>query len=326
MTSTLSRISVRGRGGVDAFTSAMTPYFNDPTFEFEPGSKDLTAQISIHRLKRIQIFNGRYKQAFRLAIPDARSFVQGFPSQGSGECANNGLVMQSSSGHGSVTEPGEMTLSFGPSFEHTCAFLDPNAVTQTLAGLVGAPPSGELRLDSSEPEKRSPTALSFRLLTTLIAELDPEEATPSSLVTTELEQAILVAFLCNTRHNYSRLLQAAPSGLAPRQVRRVEEYVEANWDQPVTIEALVIVANASARSIFHAFREHRGYSPMNLVKQVRLRHVREMLSNPNSEMSVTNAAFACGFGNLGHFATAYKKAFGESPSGTLARARGQLFS
>jgi len=103
----------------------------------------------------------------------------------------------------------------------------------------------------------------------------------------------------------------------------VEEYIEANWDQPVTIEALPIVADASARSIFHSFREHRGYSPMNLVKQIRLRHVREMLSRPDSEVTVTNAAFACGFGNLGHFAVAYKQVFGETPSGTLTRARGQ---
>jgi len=33
-------------------------------------------------------------------------------------------------------------------------------------------------------------------------------------------------------------------------------------------------------------------------------------------------AFNCGFGNLGHFAREYREAFGELPSETLARARG----
>jgi AraC-like DNA-binding protein len=300
----------------------MDPYFHDSTFEFESGSKDITAQISICRLGKIQIFSGRYEEPFRLLIPDARSFVQGFPAQGSGECVNNGVLMHLSPGRGAVSEPGEMNLDFGSNCDDVCVFMDPAALVQALAELVGASPGAELKLDRSNPETRSPTRLSFRLLKVLAAELAAEEAIPSPLVIAELEHAILVAFLCNTPHNYSRLLQAAPSGLAPRQVRRVEEYIEANWDQPVTIEALAIVANASARSIFHSFREHRGYSPMNLVKQVRLRHVREMLIRPESGTTVTSAAFACGFGNLGHFASAYKKVFGESPSWTLCRAKG----
>jgi len=35
---------------------------------------------------------------------------------------------------------------------------------------------------------------------------------------------------------------------------------------------------------------------------------------------VTAVAFACGFGNLGHFARDYREVFGERPSMTLARA------
>jgi transcriptional regulator GlxA family with amidase domain len=46
-----------------------------------------------------------------------------------------------------------------------------------------------------------------------------------------------------------------------------------------------------------------------------------MLSDGNPEHSVTATASACGFGNLGHFAKDYRKAFGERPSETLARAR-----
>jgi AraC-like DNA-binding protein len=290
--SALRRFSVHGKNGADALRSAITPYFNNSTFEFEPGSSDTTARISICRLQRIQIFAGRYEQPFRLTIPDARSFVQGFPVHGSGKCVNNGIAMQSSPGHGPVAEPGETNLSFRSNFEHVCVFLDPAAVIQALAGLIGAPPGGELKLDRSNPEKRSPTALSFRLLTMLAAELASEGVIPSQLVIAELEQAILVAFLCNTHHNYSCLLQDTPSGLAPRQVRRIEEYIEANWDQPITIEALALIANASARSIFYSFRQHRGYSPMSFVRRVRLRHAREMLGAPNSETTVTGAAFA----------------------------------
>jgi AraC-like DNA-binding protein len=36
---------------------------------------------------------------------------------------------------------------------------------------------------------------------------------------------------------------------------------------------------------------------------------------------VTGIAFKCRFGNLGHFAADYRRAFGELPSDTLARHR-----
>jgi AraC-like DNA-binding protein len=64
-------------------------------------------------------------------------------------------------------------------------------------------------------------------------------------------------------------------------------------------------------------------SPMNFVKQVRLGHVRKMLCAPSPTTTVTSVAFACGFGNLGHLANDYRQVFGESPSATLNRSRGQ---
>jgi transcriptional regulator GlxA family with amidase domain len=141
-------------------------------------------------------------------------------------------------------------------------------------------------------------------------------------VLAELEQVILVAFLCGTGHNYSRLLEGRPREVAPSQVRLVEEYIEAHWNQPVSIEGLAVAANASARSVFHAFKEFRGYSPMNFLKQERLRRAREMLTKPGSNESVTKVTFKCGFGNMGRFADDYQKAFGEMPSETLTRAKG----
>jgi transcriptional regulator GlxA family with amidase domain len=62
---------------------------------------------------------------------------------------------------------------------------------------------------------------------------------------------------------------------------------------------------------------------MAFVKQVRLRRAREMLESNDLTRSVTEVAFACGFGNLGHFAGDYFKCFGERPSDTFKRVRQQ---
>ena len=108
-------------------------------------------------------------------------------------------------------------------------------------------------------------------------------------------------------------------------MRRAEDYIEAHWDQPITIEALALVTNSSARSIFYAFRQSRGYSPMAFVKQIRLRHAREMLMAPLPDTTVADVAFACGFSNLGHFAKDYAALFGQRSSETLNAARGVIW-
>jgi transcriptional regulator GlxA family with amidase domain len=136
----------------------------------------------------------------------------------------------------------------------------------------------------------------------------------------ELEQTILVAFLTANRHSFSHLLEREPKDTLSLHVRRAEDFIEAHWNQAITIEKLVEATGVGARAIFRAFQHTRGYSPMAFARMIRLRHAREMLSAPAMETSVTTIAFVCGFGNLGHFARDYRETFGERPSETLARA------
>jgi len=135
----------------------------------------------------------------------------------------------------------------------------------------------------------------------------------------ELEQAIVTTFLFATRHTLSASLEREPGEGAPWQVRCVEDYIEAHWNEPVSIEAIVEMTGISTRSIFRAFQRSRGYSPMAFAKMVRLKHARRFLAAGDPNTSVTGVAFKCGFGNLGHFAQDYRKIFGELPSETLAR-------
>lgn len=86
----------------------------------------------------------------------------------------------------------------------------------------------------------------------------------------EMEQALMTWFLVGNRNNYSPLLNGRSQSAAPWQVKRAEEYIEASWDQPLTIEVLAAVTGSSARSLFHAFKQSRGYSPMTFLRQVRL--------------------------------------------------------
>src|SRR5262249_26973457 len=142
------------------------------------------------------------------------------------------------------------------------------------------------------------------------------------LVLDELEQALVISYLSCNRHSYSHLLEGSVRSVASRQVRLAEEYIEQNWDQPMTVEALALATQTSVRSLFDSFKKSRAVSPMVFVRQVRLQHAKQMLMRGGPETTVTSVASACGFSNLGHFAKYYCNAFGEPPSTTLKAARG----
>src|SRR5690606_26822060 len=127
----------------------------------------------------------------------------------------------------------------------------------------------------------------------------------------EMEQMIATMFLLRVPHSASASLEKPADGIAPWQVRRVEEYIEANWSRPITVEHLADSIDASARSIFKTFADHRGYSPMEFLRKVRLNQARAMLMNPDPRTTVTAVGLACRFINLGHFARYYQQAFGE---------------
>jgi AraC-like DNA-binding protein len=319
--SPLHKFAVCESSRADEWSAAVLPYFGQSLVE-PRGSKEFRAQLNFCRLQKMALCYGSFEGAFSVEVPDSHSFAQGLPIRGAAEHVNNGLVIPDSPRKGAVGAPGALSLSYGPGFELFAVFMRPDALSDTLSGLIGAPLSGKLEMDKSNYDWRPEPCMIRSLVGPMIAELDREDSEVSPLVLAELEQAILIAFLCGTGHNYSRLLDGRPKSAAPWQVRRVEEYIEANWEQPVSVEGLAVVANASARSIFQSFRECRGYSPMNFLKQVRLRHAREMLAKPGSNAFVTDVSLACGFGHMSRFANDYQKVFGETPSETLSRTKG----
>jgi len=211
-----------------------------------------------------------------------------------------------------------LVIDFPVDFDQMVLRITVDPLMHKLAALIGAMPSRTLEFAAATPVGDAALRLQ-RLLRFFVDELDTSRAKMPAQVLSEMEQALMVAFLLGNPNNYSSVLEGAARAPASWQVRRAEEYIVANWDRPITIEALARETETSARSLFHHFRRSRGQSPMDFLKEVRLRHAREMFQREGKP--VTEVAFACGFGNLGHFARDYRRRFGERPSETLRRRR-----
>lgn len=199
--------------------------------------------------------------------------------------------------------------------------LNHGLLLQKLTTLLGVKPKGQLTLEfgigTDEPYARG----LCQLLQFLSRQLNSTAAQLPAAACRELEQAVQMAVLWASHHNFSHLLERQEKEPAPGVVRRLEEFIEAHWCEAITIDRLAAEAGVSARSIFRAFDRSRGYSPMAFAKSIRLRRAREMLISGEPGTSVTATAFKCNFASPGHFASDYRDTFGELPSETVSRSR-----
>jgi len=73
----------------------------------------------------------------------------------------------------------------------------------------------------------------------------------------------------------------------------------------------------SHRHLNRCFKQHYGISIKDFIRYRRLQEARNLLHENAAGLSVTEAAYSCGFRHLGRFSTEYKQLFGESPRETL---------
>lgn len=118
-----------------------------------------------------------------------------------------------------------------------------------------------------------------------------------------------------------RLRSPRTPRITPRQVRKAEEFIRQHLAQPIGIEEIARAAGVSPRCLFDNFRNFRGLTPMQYVRERRMEAVRHDLERAGPGDSVTAVATRWGFTQLGRFSADYRLRFGENPSLTLQRAR-----
>ena len=221
-----------------------------------------------------------------------------------------------------ITPPGARSRNVCQAgYECLMLRLNGPALLQRLTALLGAKPKGEMTFEAAIEAAQPHAQVLSRLILFFSQQLDLAALHLPAAVCLELEQAVQIAFLYASRHAFSHLLQNQEGMPAPWVVRRIEEFIEAHWREPITIDRLAAEAGVSARAIFRAFERSRGYSPMAFAKTIRLKRAREILMSGDPGVNVTATAFKSNFASPSRFAKDYRDVFGELPSETLSRMR-----
>jgi AraC family transcriptional regulator len=100
-------------------------------------------------------------------------------------------------------------------------------------------------------------------------------------------------------------------GLAPWQMRRITEYMEAHLGDPIQLSDFAQLAGMSRSHFSQAFRTTTGMPPHRWHLNARIRRAQELLLD--TSFSLAEIALQTGFADQSHFTKSFQRQVGTSP-------------
>ena len=101
-------------------------------------------------------------------------------------------------------------------------------------------------------------------------------------------------------------------GLFHENLIEAAALMEANIEEPLSLDDIAALVGVSRRQIERLFKRYVGEVPTKYYLDMRLRRARTLLLQ--TAMSVMDIAVACGFQSPPHFSKCYRQLFGHTPS------------
>jgi AraC-like DNA-binding protein len=295
--------------------------FGANSFDVEKGNSELAAHVNHLQMTDLALTYSDYTGDVSIGYGDDGTFVrQIFNIQGAGQYSMGHRTGQIAPGSWTPVLPARTPLKFDfkSRYRQLALRIEFDALRRYLGALLDQEVSRDLVFDEPDASNRGMSALRRRILH-FADDFNERGGFFSDLAAAEVERMVIMKFLMCHRHTYTHLLLREPLRSTSSAVRMVEEFIVANWDKPIDIEAMATIAKVSVRSLFRQFKKDRGHTPAEFAKRIRLNRAREMLEQSSEITSVTQIALKCGFQNPGHFARDFRLAFGELPSETLRK-------
>jgi AraC-like DNA-binding protein len=149
---------------------------------------------------------------------------------------------------------------------------------------------------------------------------DPDSLIRQPLIAVPFAYSIINGLLMAGNHSYLEELTSPATAISADTVRRAREFIEGHAAEPLTVADIAHGAGVGVRGLQHGFHRSLGTTPMQYLRQVRLRHAHQDLraADPSSA-TVAEVAARWGFLNQGRFAAQYRERFGVQPAETLRR-------
>ena len=119
-------------------------------------------------------------------------------------------------------------------------------------------------------------------------------------------------------------LQGGGGAHGDEEVARIQDYMQQNCEQPLSLPQVAAEFGMSTRSLGRRFQAAAAVSPAAYLRQQRMDLAQELLRVSN--LPVREVALRCGCRNAAHFSASFRQHTGETPGSYRRRVRGKLFT
>ncbi|WP_261385672.1 AraC family transcriptional regulator [Tateyamaria omphalii] len=239
------------------------------------------------------------------------------PVAGQAHIRHRGSDVFASTQVASVLNPDRTTQMV---WSHDCAKLlmqiDKAHLERVAQSLIGRELPGPIRFEAELDMQRAGGALIRRQMVSCAMAIEQGRLfSPARMGHDhQIETQLALALLTHQRSNITHMIDASGDQILPAALRRAVDYIHANLIDPIDLTQIANAADVNVRTLQLGFRANFGLSPMQYVKSARLDMAHYMLIQGQDPVSVTDAAYSCGFSHLGRFSRDYKARFGKPPS------------
>ena len=130
-------------------------------------------------------------------------------------------------------------------------------------------------------------------------------------------QQDLCAWISTALNEFIELVYSSQDAKKVTQIRPAINYIDANYDKPITLADIAKVSYLSVSRLAHLFKEQMGITIIDYLTSVRIERAKQLLLA--TEQSCTEICFQVGYNNQSYFSRTFKELVGMSPRQFRAR-------
>lgn len=241
------------------------------------------------------------------------------PLTGQARINNSAGNVDTGPGLGSVLNPHRHTsMRWREGCSQLLLQINEQQLNRIAARLVGRDLSGPVTFQTSVDQQRSNVGQWVSKLRTCfsLAEKNAIYAKGNLHTQTLVEEQLIEGFLLCQPNDVSGLLSEDVEQAKNAHVRRAIQYIHDYFGEMITVGEIAEMLQISTRSLQLGFKTELGLTPMQYLREKRLREARHALATSPESDTIGDISERCGFGHFGRFSVEYKRRFGESPHET----------
>jgi two-component system response regulator YesN len=124
-------------------------------------------------------------------------------------------------------------------------------------------------------------------------------------------QEDLCAWISTALNEFIELVYASQDARKIGQIRPAIDYIDANYDKPMTLADIARASHLSPSRLAHLFKEQMGMTMIEYVTSVRIERAKALLLG--TDQSCTEICFEAGYNNQSYFTRTFKAVVGMTP-------------